>query len=116
MEGKASWPLFAGLGPLGALPTAARLARMFTVLVLSGWELAEFTEDAELIASELCGNVVRAATSPAGQPRYNADGRLPLLWLRLLSDGAQLRIEAWDTSARPSTPPVPGIETARPGH
>lgn len=59
MEGTASWPLFAGLGPLGALPTVARLARMFTVLVLSGWELAEFTEDAELIASELlrqCGS------------------------------------------------------------
>lgn len=107
MEGTASWPLFAGLGPLGALPTVARLARMFTVLVLSGWELAEFTEDAELIASELCGNAVRAATGPDGHPRYNADGRLPLLWLRLLSDGAQLRIETWDTVAAEFGIPVP---------
>jgi hypothetical protein len=35
MEGTAAaWPLFAGLGPLGALPTAPRLARVFTGLVL----------------------------------------------------------------------------------
>src|SRR5207237_196049 len=56
-----------GLGPLGALPTAPRLVRGFTAVVLGGWKLAELAEDAELIVSELCSNVVRAATGPDGQ-------------------------------------------------
>ena len=115
MEGRTSrasaWPLVAGLGPLGALPTAPRLARMFTVVVLGGWRLAELAEDAELVASELCSNVVRAASGPDGHPRYDGDGRLPLLWLRLLSDGAQLRIEAWDTVAAELGVPTPRCAT-----
>lgn len=111
MEGRkwqgSAWPLVAGLGPLGALPTAPRLARMFTVVVLGGWKLAELAEDAELVVSELCSNVVRAASGPDGHPRYDEGGRLPLLWLRLLSDGAQLRIEAWDTMAAELGVPAP---------
>jgi anti-sigma regulatory factor (Ser/Thr protein kinase) len=107
MSRGSAWPLVAGLGPLGALPTAPRLARSFTAVVLGGWELAELAEDAELIASELCSNVVRAASGPDGRPRYDGDGRLPLLWLRLLSDGAQLRIEAWDTAAAELGVPTP---------
>jgi hypothetical protein len=91
-----AWPLFAGLGPLGALPTAPRLARMFTGLVLAGWGLAELADDCELIISELASNVVRAATGPDGCPRYSPRGRLPVLWIRLLSDHAQLRAEVWD--------------------
>jgi hypothetical protein len=88
--------MFAGLGPLGALPTVPRLARSFGVLVLGGWGLAWLAEDCELLISELCSNVVRAATGPDNLPRYDQQGRLPLLWLRLLSDGARLRIESWD--------------------
>lgn len=106
MSRDSAWPLVAGLGPLGALPTAPRLARSFTVVVLGGWALAELAEDAELIASELCSNVVRAASGPDGRPRYD-DGRLPLLWLRLLSDGTCVRIEAWDTVAAEQGVPVP---------
>jgi hypothetical protein len=106
MSRASEWPLVAGLGPLGALPTAPRLARSFTVVVLGGWKLAELAEDAELIASELCSNVVRAASGPDGRPRYD-DGRLPLLWLRLLADGSALRIEAWDTVATEAGVPTP---------
>ncbi len=108
MEGTApAWPLFAGLGPLGALPTAPRLARVFTGLTLPGWGLAELAEDAALIVSELTSNVVRAATGPDGQPRYDAGGRLPVVWLRLLSDGAQLRVEAWDSLPAEAGTPRP---------
>jgi len=89
-------PLFAGLGPLGALPTAPRLARAFTGLVLAGWGLARLTEDCGLIISELTSNVVRAATGPDGQPRYDVHGRLPVLWLRLSSDRAWLWLEVCD--------------------
>lgn len=102
------WPLFAGLGPLGALPTVPRLARTFTRLVLPGWELTDLADDCELIASELTANVVRAATSPDGHPRYNDSGHLPVLWLRLLSDRAQLRVEVWD-----DLPAERGMPTAR---
>jgi len=90
------WPLFAGLGPLGALPTVPRLARTFCQMVLGGWGLDRLAEDCELVASELSANVVRAATGPDGQPGYDGHGRLPLLWLRLLSDRMRVRVEVWD--------------------
>jgi hypothetical protein len=91
--------LFAGLGPLGALPTVPRLARAFCRLVLAGWGLPDLAETCELIASELTSNVIRAATDDNGDPRYDSRGRLPLLWLRLLADHARLRIEVWDNLA-----------------
>lgn len=91
-----AWPLFAGLGPLGALPTAPKLARMFTRLVLPGWDLASLADDSELVISELTSNVVRAATGLDGCPRYDIRGRLPVLWVRLLSDRTHLRAEVWD--------------------
>jgi len=91
-----AWPLFAGLGPLGALPTAPKLARTFIKLVLPGWQLNDLADDCELIISELTSNVIRAATAPDGRPRYDLGGRLPVLWVRLLSDQVQLRVEVWD--------------------
>ena len=94
-----AWPLFAGLGPLGALPSAPRLARAFCVLVLAGWGLGDLAEDCELVASELTSNVIRAATGPDGHPRYDDQDRLPLLWLRLLADRTRARIEVWDNLA-----------------
>src|SRR5260370_40682922 len=87
VTGSRGWPLFCGLGPLGALPTAPRLARMFTVMVLAGWGLGAVAEDAEAVISELTTNVVDAATGPDGQPRHAESGRLPALWLRLRADG-----------------------------
>ncbi|HUN37507.1 MAG TPA: ATP-binding protein [Trebonia sp.] len=91
------WPLFAGLGPLGALPTAPRLVRSFGALVLGGWGLTGFRDDTELLLSELATNSVAAATSPDGRPRYHDSGHLHLLWARLLSDRQRLRLEIWDT-------------------
>src|SRR6266404_6207678 len=95
--------MFAGLGPLGALPPAPRLARRFTTMILASWGLPaaggnpDVVDTAELIASELVSNVVRAATDPDGNPRYDSDGRLPVLWLRLLagpSPGAKALAES----------------------
>jgi hypothetical protein len=93
------WPLFAGLGPLGALPTVPRLVRAFCVLVLTGWGLGSIADDCELVSSELTSNVVRAATGPDGLPCYDEQGNLPLLWLRLMSDSTQVRVETWDNVA-----------------
>ena len=90
------WSLSSNLGPLGALATAPSLARGFVSAVLEGWGMAALADTTELIASELATNVVRAATGPDGNPAYDDDGGLPLLWLRLLADSEQLMIEVWD--------------------
>jgi hypothetical protein len=81
---------------VGALPTAPRLARGFISVVLNGWALPEPIDVLELVASELATNVVRAATGPDDRPRYDAEGRLHLMWLRLLSDRNKVMLEVWD--------------------
>ena len=95
-----AWPLPCELGPLSAMPTAPKLARIFTVVVLGGWDLAAFAEDGKLIASELTANVVRAVAGLGGHPRPGDAGWLPALWLRLLSDRTRLQVEVWDNIPR----------------
>lgn len=104
----ADWPLTSDLGPVGALPTAPRMARGFAGATLAGWGLGSLIDVTELLVSELSTNVVRASTSPDGALRYDAEGKLPLLWIRLLSDGLRLLIEVWDT-----VPAVMGAPVAR---
>jgi anti-sigma regulatory factor (Ser/Thr protein kinase) len=93
----ADWLLNSDLGPLGALPTVPSLARGFVDVTLGDWGFHALTDVTQLLISELSTNVVRAATTTDGTPRYGADGKLPLLWIRLLSDGSRLMIEVWDT-------------------
>jgi anti-sigma regulatory factor (Ser/Thr protein kinase) len=90
------WPLTSFLGPIGALPTAPRVARGFVLAVLSEWGMAEPVDVLELIVSEFVTNVVQAATGPDELPRYAPDGGLHVIWLRLLSDRRQLMLEVWD--------------------
>jgi hypothetical protein len=93
----ADWTLSSDLGPVGALPTAPRLSRGFVSATLDGWGLGELRDVTELLVSELSTNVVRASTDVDGSLRYDAEGKIPLLWIRLLSDRARLLIEVWDT-------------------
>jgi len=93
----ADWPLTSDLGPVGALPTAPRLSRGFVSATLTGWGLTELIDTTELLVSELSTNVVRASMDAEGTLRYDAEGKLPLLWIRLLSDRGRLLIEVWDT-------------------
>jgi hypothetical protein len=102
------WPLFSGLGPIGALRTAPGLARAFTALVLGSWGLAGMAEVSELIVSEFSTNVVQAATGGDGCAIYQADGRLTQMWLRLMAGGTQVRIEVWD-----NLPPSAGVPVLR---
>ena len=53
--------------------------------------------DTELVVSELTTNVVQAVTGTDGSLRYDAEGKLPLLWVRLSSDRLRLMVEVWDT-------------------
>jgi hypothetical protein len=93
----ADWSLSSDLGPLGALPTVPRLARGFVSVTLNGWGLGGLTDVTELLVSELSTNVVRASMAVDGVLKYDADGKLPLLWIRLLCDRTHLLIEVWDT-------------------
>ena len=90
----ASWPLSTSL-PLGALPGATPCARLHARAVLAEWDLNDLAEAAELIVSELVTNAVRASTASNGRPRY--DGlQMPVVVLRMASDGIGLLIEVWD--------------------
>lgn len=98
--GLRSWPLFSGLGPVGALPTTPGMARGFTVTVLGGWDMArrgDLVDVSTLVVSELSTNIVDRATGEDGGPRYLAGGRMAVLWLRLMSNRRALRVEVWDT-------------------
>ena len=107
--GTRAWPLLAGLGPMGALPTVPGLVRAFTTLTLGSWDLTgvpDLPDISELIASELSTNVVRSATREDGSAVYQADGRLTQMWLRLMSDRTQLQIELWDNLPQSAGVPV----------
>jgi hypothetical protein len=108
------WPLFTGLGPLGALPTAPGLVRAFTVMVLAGWGMSGAADAGQLVVSEFATNVFQAATAVDGTPVYQSGGRLTELWLGLSSDRAVLRVEVWDNL--PASAGVPVLRLAGPGH
>jgi anti-sigma regulatory factor (Ser/Thr protein kinase) len=99
------WLAASVLPPLGALPTAAAAARAHVRTALKTWGLAgDLASDVETVVSELIANAVNASTGKDGKPRY-VNGRMPVVWLRLLTDNATLRAEAWDEA--------PGIPARR---
>lgn len=78
---------------LAAVPTAPGLARSFVRHTLRAWRLGRLLDDAELVASELVTNAVKAATAPAP-----ADLRsTPLVVVELRADGDVLRIAVKDS-------------------
>ena len=99
-----SWPLSSGTPPLAALPTVPALARLFAHATLHTWHEDSLAQDAELIVSELTGNAVAASSDTDGRPVY-VDGRMPVIWVYLLTDGVQLLIKVFDQA--------PGIPVLR---
>jgi anti-sigma regulatory factor (Ser/Thr protein kinase) len=61
------------------------------------------SDAAELVISELVTNAVRASTDERGHPRY-ANGRMPVIQVRMLADGVRLLLEVWDMA--PALPVV----------
>jgi anti-sigma regulatory factor (Ser/Thr protein kinase) len=94
LSGWTTWPLSSSL-PLGALVTATPCARLHTRAVVTEWGFSGLAEAAELIVSELVTNAVRASTDRYGRPKYDGAG-LPVVVVRLGSDGIRLLIEVWD--------------------
>ena len=107
LSGLTTWPLSSSL-PLGALVTATPCARLHTRAVLAEWGFPCLAEAAELIVSELVTNAVRASTDRYGRPKYDGAG-LPVVVVRLGSDGIRLLIEVWD-----GIPGAPVTEQAGP--
>jgi anti-sigma regulatory factor (Ser/Thr protein kinase) len=77
---------------LGALPGAVSCARLHIRRLLLEWGLARLCDDAEIIASELITNAVKASQS---MPQAFS----VRLWLA--SDLAQVLVIVWDASPQP---------------
>ena len=111
---RAHWPLTSLTPPMGALPTAAGSARVHVRLALASWGLDDIRDAAELVASELVSNAIRASTTPGGQPAY-LRGKMLTLQVGLFSDRQTVRIEVCDQA--PGTPgirhPTADMETGR---
>jgi anti-sigma regulatory factor (Ser/Thr protein kinase) len=89
---------------LAAVPTAVRLARLFTRQRLSQWGLNQLIGDAELVLSELVTNAVNATGMTNPRPRWSELHNLALITVRLVVTADSLVIEVWD---RDPSPPIP---------
>jgi nitrogen-specific signal transduction histidine kinase len=89
------WPMSSVMPPLAALPTAPSAARAHVRAMLAMWRMSGLADALELVVSELVANGVNASADGDGAPRY-VEGRMPLIRLRLLTDGVRLVVEVWD--------------------
>jgi anti-sigma regulatory factor (Ser/Thr protein kinase) len=88
------WPLASYL-ELVPLPSATPRARLHTRQLLQEWDLCDLGESAELVASELITNAIRASRSVGGD-------HLVRFWL--FSDRTRVVIDVWDTCPDPPQP------------
>lgn len=93
---------------LAAVPTAPAVARSFVRHTLRTWSLDELADNAELIASELVTNAVKA-TGVAGPEPSCLDLRdLALVVMRLRVHDGALRIAVQDSSHEQPRPQAAG--------
>jgi anti-sigma regulatory factor (Ser/Thr protein kinase) len=98
---QARWPLRSNL-ELAPLPSAVPSARAHARLMLAQWGLPRFSDDVELVVSELVTNGVRASASLTGSwfAGRRIPGRPPVrLWLG--SDRRLVLVQVWDGNHEP---------------
>lgn len=100
-----AWPLTSSLPPMAPFPSVPRVARGHLAVTCTGWHLGTVAEDGQEVVSELATNAVNASMGPDGNPRYIDGWRMPVVRLRLSSDGIRLLIEVHDEV--PGRRPVP---------
>jgi anti-sigma regulatory factor (Ser/Thr protein kinase) len=72
---------------ISACPDAASRARSFTRQALACWDLAELTDDAQVIVSELLVNAIQHAWRGRPGRHSRAEATAPGLWLFRQPDG-----------------------------
>lgn len=90
---------------LAAVATAVGCSRLFVRTTLNQWNLANLTDDAELLASELVTNAVKKTGIARPSPRFTELTGLAMLQVRLVVLRQGLVVEVWD---RDTTAPVVG--------
>jgi anti-sigma regulatory factor (Ser/Thr protein kinase) len=93
---RTNWPLISALPPLAPFVSVPKVARAHLGVMLTHWQLAPLAEDGEVVVSELATNAVNASMAEDGNPRYIGGWRMPVVTLRLLSDGVQVLVEMHD--------------------
>jgi anti-sigma regulatory factor (Ser/Thr protein kinase) len=89
-----TWPFRTDL-ELAAFPSAVSCARAHVRSVAREWGLAELADTAELLASELATNAIRASE----RLRTRADlESIPVVRIWLASDQAAIAIHVWDSN------------------
>ncbi|WP_158642315.1 ATP-binding protein [Actinomadura sp. WAC 06369] len=83
------------------LPSAPRLARRDTAMLLAGWALDHLANTAQLLVSELTTNAYKAAGVDVEVYGYMAIVDVSPIHLRLATDLTRLLIEVWDGDPRP---------------
>ena len=96
MAPPAPWSLQTRL-ELAAWPTAPGVARGHVRAVACEWGLAGLADTAELLASELVTNAVQASQR---LPVSAGQAAVPVIRLRVTSDGACLVVHVWDASGQ----------------
>lgn len=92
------WPMASDMPPLGALATAPACARALAGSALAAWNMLALADEGELIVSEFVTNAVRASADEKSNPRCVA-GLMPMILVRLLTNGELLRIEVRDQAS-----------------
>ncbi|WP_405145739.1 ATP-binding protein [Sphaerisporangium sp. NBC_01403] len=80
-----------------AHPNAPSQARRHVRAVLSNWDIHELIDTAELIASELVTNAIRAVQD-IGTHNEPAHGSAEIVWIDLYLQDANVVLEVWDPS------------------
>jgi anti-sigma regulatory factor (Ser/Thr protein kinase) len=94
---------------LAAVPTAVGAARRYVRSELASAGLAALIEDAELVASELVTNAIKATGVMATEPTWVELEGLAVIRIRLCFAKSSVFIEVWDHDA---TQPKPKVATA----
>jgi hypothetical protein len=99
------WPLVFELPPLAPFPSVPSICRAHLGVTATSWGLGSLADAGQQVVSELTTNAVEASIGSNGDPLYLPGGRMPVVWLRLVSDGIVLVVEVYDQA-----PGVPSVQ------
>jgi anti-sigma regulatory factor (Ser/Thr protein kinase) len=96
---------------LAALLTAVGCSRLFVKYTLQAWQLGHLVDAAELLASELVTNAVKATGITEPNPRWTELDNLQLITVRLHRKADSIFIEVWDSDPTPPVMPEQSLDS-----